>query len=124
MERFRGNYVDGCYDGTLARILGLVNLKLKVMVASGDSDPEIIALMGEKVLGHTWRPTEDQFVFKVKVNLSSTKTKGQRVDADLTVTDIHRLPGIVLTKRILLGLVMSQYDPMGLITPIIIIMKI
>ena len=124
VERFRGNYVNGCYDGTLAQILALVNLKLKVMVASGDSDPDILALMGEKVLGHIWKPTEDQFVFKVKVNLSATKTKGQKVDADFTLSDIQRLPEIVLTKRVLLGLVMSQYDPMGLITPIIIIMKI
>ena len=31
---------------------------------------------------------------------------------------------MVLTKRILLGLVNSQYDPMGLICPLLIILKI
>ena len=70
VQRFRGTLVNGCYNGTLARILGLVGLKLKVMVASGDEDADAIALMGEKVLGHTWRPTEDVFVFNVSVNLS------------------------------------------------------
>ena len=42
----------------------------------------------------------------------------------MTAEDIPRLPTMVLTKRILLGLVMSQYDPMGLICPILLILKI
>ena len=37
--RFRGKLIDGEYDGTVERILGLVGLNLKVLVASGDSDP-------------------------------------------------------------------------------------
>ena len=63
-------------------------------------------------------------VFKFVVNLSATKRKGQRVDQDLTREDVPRLINMTLTKRILLGLVMSQYDPMGLMSPIIIILKI
>ena len=43
VERFRGQEVNGCYDGTLPSILGLVGLKLKCMVASGDDDLEKIA---------------------------------------------------------------------------------
>ena len=68
VERFRGKCINGEYDGTLARILKLVNLQLKVMVASGDCDPEVLALMGERVLGHVWRPTEDKFVFIMRIN--------------------------------------------------------
>ena len=124
VERFRGELVDGCYNGTLARILGLVNLKLKVMVASGDKDPDIIALMGEKVLGHKWDPTEDMFMFSATVNLSTARRKNAKVEENLSAVDIPKLPAVVLTKRILLGLVMSQYDPMGLICPIMIILKI
>ena len=123
VERFRGKLINGEYDGTLARILRLVNLRLKVMVASGDTDPERLALLGEKVLGHTWRPTEDEFVFTIKVNLS-TKKRGQKSGQDLVEVDIPRLLQIKLTKRVLLGFVMSQYDPMGIICPLTIIMKI
>ena len=124
VERFRGNRVNGCYDGTIAQILGLVGLKLKVMVASGDEDSEAISLMGEKVLGHNWKPTEDKFVFKMKTNLATSKRGGQKSDKELTVDDIGKLPSMILTKRMLLGLVMSQYDPMGLICPVTIILKI
>ena len=62
----------------------------------------------------TRRLTSDQFVFKVAVNLS-VKKRGQKTGDDLTVCDIPRLPDMPLTKRILLGVVMSQYNPMGLI---------
>ena len=52
VDWFRGEYVDGNYNGTLAQILGLVGLKIKVMVASGDRDSEKFELLGDKVLGH------------------------------------------------------------------------
>ena len=124
VERFRGKRVDGCFDGTVPQILGLVGLDLKVMVASGDSDPEILALMGEKLLGHVWRPTEDKLVFTVPVTLSTSRGKGQKVVETLTVEDIPCLPSMVLTKRMLLGFVMSLYDPMGLISPLTVVLKI
>ena len=123
VERFRGKLVNGEYDGTLPKILSSVGLHLKVMVASGDSDPELLSLLGDKVLSHLWRPTEDVFEFKVPVNLSMKK-RGVKTQADLTLADIGRLPHLKLTKRLLLGFVMSQYDPMGLICPLTIILKI
>ena len=124
VERFRGKLVNGCYNGTIPQILSLVGLQLKVMVASGDTDVESIELMGDKTLGHQWRPTEDKLVFSIKVNLSSTKRDGQKMTRDLTIGDIPRLADMVLTKRMLLGFVMSQFDPMGLICPLIVILKI
>ena len=51
VERFRGKRVDGCYNGTIPRILSLVGLNLKVMVASGDHDEDVLELMGQK---HCW----------------------------------------------------------------------
>ena len=123
VERFRGKCIDGVYDGTLPRILSLVNLKLKVMVASGDTDEESLKLLGDKTLGHTWLPASDKFVFRIHVNLSSKK-RGVRSGQDLTIEDIPRLPNLTFTRRSLLGFVMAQYDPMGLISPILVILKI
>ena len=61
-----------------SKILRLVGLKLKTMVASGDSDPKVLELMGDKLLGHIWNPTTDKFIFKVTVNLSTSKRKEDR----------------------------------------------
>ena len=126
VERFRGQLVDGVYNGTLAQILRLVNLNLNVMIASGDDDEELLQILGDKVLGHVWLPTEDKLVFRVAINLMPAKMKkrSQTVMENLTEKDIPRLPRMLLTKRILLGMVNSQYDPMGLICPLLIILKI
>ena len=126
VNRFRGELVDGNYTGTIPQILGLVNLKLKVMIASGDENEEQLEILGDKVLGHTWKPTADVLVFRVNVNLTPAKLK-KKTDAhrdNLREVDIPRLPSIVLTKRVLLGFVNGQYDPMGLIAPLLIILKI
>ena len=123
-ERFRGELINGFYNGTLSRILALVGLKLNVMIASGDTDEERLALMGEKLLGHIWRPTSDKFVFMVVVNFSTSRSRGQKTSKDLSVEDIPKLPTMLLTKRMLLGFVMSQHDPMGIICPLLTILKI
>ena len=104
----------------------MVGLKLKVMIASGDSDQERLDILGDKVLGHIWWPTEDKIVFRIVVNLTPAKLKrgNQAVHGDLTTEDVPRLLHMKLTKRILLGFVNSQYDPLGLISPLLIILKI
>ena len=53
----------------------MVGLKLKVMIASGDSDQERLDILGDKVLGHIWWPTEDKIVFRIVVNLTPAKLK-------------------------------------------------
>ena len=63
-------------------------------------------------------------MFRIAVNLSTSKKGKQKLEEDLTVVDVPTLMTIKLTKRMLLGFVMSQYDPMGLICPLLIILKI
>ena len=46
------------------------------------------------------------------------------MDRDLTVEERPRLLEMKLTRRMLLSLVVSQYDPMGLVRPLLVILKI
>ncbi len=115
---------DGIYSGTLPAILSLVSLIPKILVESGETDPEILEKFGSKVLGHKWAPTTDELIFRLEVNLSKKTRTGEREAPDLLRVDASRLHQMVFTKRRLLGWVMSLYDPMGLLTPILIKIKI
>ena len=69
-------------------------------------------------------PTQDKLVFAVPVNLTNSKKGGRVQEENLSVADIPKLPDMPFTKRMLLGFIMSQYDTMGLICPLIVILKI
>ena len=54
---------DGSYTGTVCRIFAKGNLKVKVMVASGENNEEVKELLGNKVLGYQWDSTSDMMSF-------------------------------------------------------------
>ena len=124
VERFRGVYKDGKFTGTLPKILDMVGLQAKVILTSGEKNSEILEKYGGKVLGHGWDPTRDVISFEVPVNLSKRNRKGERLEPDLATADIPRLPSLLLTKRKLLGLVMSIFDVSGLLSPVTIKLKL
>ena len=85
---------------------------------------------------------DDLLIFTFPVNLSIKNRKGERPEPDMKAADIPNLYSVreggeggdaggatnlqklVLTKRKLLALVMSQFDPTGLMSPILIKLKI
>ena len=76
-----------------------------------------------KVLGTSWRPIEDQFCFKVKLNCSEGKSK-LRTEPDI---EPHQIPERIpaeLTKRMILSQINSVYDPLGLAGPFTVRTKI
>ena len=84
-------------------ILSLVGLIPKVLVESGETDPEILEQFGSKVLGHEWAPTTDELNFRLAVNLSKETRTGEREAPDLLRADASRIHQMVFTKRRLLG---------------------
>ena len=125
VTRYTGKRLeDGTYTGTLPQILAKVGMHPKVLVRSGEEDPDVLKNYGDKVLGHVWRPGKDQLIFTLKVNLSIKNRKGEKVEPDLTEMDIPRLPNMMFTKRRLLGFVIEQYDPTGIMSPVLIKLKI
>ena len=77
----------------------------------------------ERVLGLIWNPERDQFGFRVKINFSSKRNK-LPTQSDLDRNRINEDFPQVLTKRIVLSQVAKVYDPLGLITPVILRAKL
>ena len=132
-------YVDGIVTGDesietleqhkrgITDILAKGGFKIKGFVMSGDRSSERLSLLGAgeigRVFGTCWNPTEDVFSIEAKINFSK-KHKGARIEPDFTYEQIPEIIDIKLTRRILLGIVNSCYDPLGLLSPITIQLKI
>ena len=132
-------YVDDLTTGTddyerlqtlktnITEILEKGGFQIKGFVTSYDDSPETLALLGTgeigRVLGIRFDPSKDEFAFVVTINLSK-KYKGARTQPDLTVEEIPRLIEMTLTCRIVLSIVNSCYDPLGLLACILIQLKI
>ena len=75
----------------------------------------------ESVLGYTYFFNEDAIGVKFKVNFSQ-KRRSARTEPDMSPdTDVNT---VILTPSHVLGLQMSQYDPMGLLSPYLANIKI
>ena len=111
----------------ISQILIKGGFEIKGFVTSYDDSPETLALLGTgeigRILGVRWDPTKDEFAFIIKVNLSK-KIKGVHSQPDLTKEQIPNLITMELTRGILLGIVNSCYDPLGLLSCILIQLKI
>ena len=108
-------------DGTIPNILSKSSLKLKVMVTSGETDLSKISRLGDKVLGIGWNATTDELIFKFNVSLVDKCNKTITV---LTKDNLATLDHNLLTPRNLLRVVNGMYDPLGLISPITIRLRI
>ena len=117
--------VDGkfVYNGTVSKILGLVGMTPKVIVRSGESDPRKLDKLGGRVLGHPWDAENDKLRFKLTVNLNE-KRRGIRTGPDLTMETLHIVDGVNFTKRIILSMLNSFFDPTGMISAFLIKFKI
>ena len=123
--RFMGNRdIDtGKCDGTMVQIMEKGGLFFKAMQMSGELDEEQLELLGGAVLGIGWSSERDRFIFKISINVSQRKRK-QPTGEDVTKNTIYLLEGATLSKRICLSVVNSIFDPIGMLTPLTIILKV
>ena len=127
LDRMRGNITKGPdgklrFDGTIAQVLDLMSMSAKLICLSGDTDPDILAKQGP-VLGLQWLPTSDQVRFKLAVN-TSKKVGAGRAAPDLTEADVPALAQLQFTRRIALQVASQVWDPLGLLAPFTIRLKI
>ena len=77
----------------------------------------------ERMLGILWEPEKDVFRFKVRINLSSLRKK-ERLGPDLTKQELMHDPPKVLTRRQYYSQIQSLFDPLGFLSPILLVAKI
>ena len=79
------------YDGTISRTLASVGLRPKMMVTSGETNKDALAMMGDSVVGVKWDPVADCFSFKLSVNIHKRDRAGQPIGPDLTPDTLYTL---------------------------------
>ena len=100
-------------------VLRLGGFQIKYWVLSGEGDDSIAKVLNtdqEKVLGLGWKPKQNIFSFKVKLNFSK-KTREGRLESDVTYEDFESHIPRLLTRRSVLSQFATLYDPLGLLTP-------
>ena len=133
----RNSYIDdliqsvSCVDDAVAlaknveHILDQGGFKIKYWIISGTGEDttelqSTIKLMNpdrEKILGISWSPASDQFLFHVQINFSP---KCRNVSTDPAMTEANMTSAFpqIVTRRMLLGQTARIFDPLGLITPV------
>ena len=110
-------------DGTIPEILETGGWALKAVVVSGEEDGPALQKLGGAVLGLGFSTAQDMLHMKFRVNVSG-HLRGKPTDPDLTVETLDKLATAVITKRTCLRVVSSQYDPLGVATCLVIILKV
>ena len=116
VSRFVGNESDdfNC-DGTFPTILSKGSLRLKVLVASGETNPLKLHKLGSKVLGLGYSPPSDTIIINMNISLNINKGKDK---LKLTPENVNSIPSELVTPRNMLSVVNSIYDPLGLVMPV------
>lgn len=103
----------------IEKVLRPGGFQIKYWVLSGegeDNNDKVLNSEQEKVLGLGWKPKQDKFSFKVKLNFSK-RTREGRAESYVNCDDFERRMPCLLTKRSVLSQFASLYGPLGLLTP-------
>ena len=123
INRLRGEILDSWQTtGTLAQIFAKGGFKLKVVACSGDKDGPMVQKLGGAVLGIAWNTETDKFSVPLTVNVSRRR-RGLPSGPDVTEETLLELDMEILTRRIVLSVTMSLYDPLGYTCPLTLRMK-
>ena len=131
VERMRGELEvtkDGMkvYSGTLFRILSTTGFQTKAQVVTKQCSPEEAEALGEKVLGVPYSPLLDQFEMKLQPSITINRKRGTKVVTVLGEQEVKDLKNgeKVLSKRAVISFLMGNFDPLGLLTPLVVRGKI
>ena len=124
-----GDKTEEGYTGTLPVVLGQCGFRAKAIIRSGSTDEEELAALSGRFLGLSYDPQLDTIAARVAPYIRMKKKRGrQRRQDNETITEEwiedlrkgkHRL-----TRRRVLAFLMSQYDPLGIRSPVLLTAKI
>ena len=95
---------------------------MKAIALTGEKDGEALEKLGGAVFGFPYSTEADILEVRFRVNISEHRRK-KPTGPDLTVETLDQLQSAVLTKRVCLRVVSSQYDMLGIVSPLTIILK-
>ena len=123
--RFKGNMdpYTCLTDGSISQILKAGGFEVKAIAVSLEPDGIALEKLGRSVLGLGFSTASDLLKVHFKVNITPHKN-GQTTGPDLNKSTLHQLESAVITKRVCLRIASSQYDPLGVASPLIIILKV
>ena len=131
VDRMRGEkLVDAegnvTYTGTMSKILSTTGFQAKAQVITKQCTREEADALGDKVLGIPYCAIEDKFEMKLHPSITISRKRGSKAVTILEGKDIEafRQGQSPLTKRTVLSFLMGNFDPLGLLTPLLVRGKI
>ena len=111
-------------------VLDAGGFRIKHWIMSGDPQVQSEDLKGinildsddEKVLGMRWMPVEDVFKFKIYLNFS--KGKKTLLETKVSAKTFDKQIPEILTPRIVISQLARVYDPLGLVSPYVLLGKL
>ena len=76
-----------------------------------------------RVLGTIWNPVQDCILFEPRLNFSK-KCRGIRIESNITGFEVRDSIPTILTRRMVLEQVMGIFDPLGLLSPFLLMAKV
>ena len=118
-ERYDDEKDEFIFEGTIPQIVRKGGFRIKYMVSSGENRPRILENFNGYVLGLPWKPEDDLISMHMGVNLSAKKQK-VHLGEEITLDTMDVIDNVLLTRREMVSQIYSLFDPLGLLSPIII----